>query len=209
MEWINMDEWPRKKHFELFHQMDYPQINICMNLDATHFLEYVKKNHISFYYAMTFAVTHTANETEAFRYRIQNGKVVLYDQVHPSFTDLAKGSDLFKYVTVEMNDDILAFCKNAKETSENQKEYFAFGTADQERDDLLYITCLPWISFTGVSHPVTMNSDDAIPRIAWGKYFQEGSKVLLPFAVQVNHAIMDGVQIGRYVEKLQSFIDCL
>jgi len=187
--------------------MDYPQFNVCMNVDVSHFHEFVRKNHISFYYAMIFAVTHIANNMVNFRYRIRNDKVVLHDQVHPSFTDLQKDSDLFKYVTVDMKDNILTFCKYAKETSRNQKEYFAFGTTDKERDDLIYITCLPWISFTSVSHTISLNKEDSVPRISWGKYFYEGDKVLLPFSVQVNHALLDGVQIGRYIEDLQNYIN--
>ena len=208
MEYINMDQWPRKEHFAFFYQADYPQFNICMNINCTHFLEFVRSHHISFYYAMIFAVTQVTNEMVEFRYRIRNGKIVLHDKVHPSFTDLAKGSDLFKYVTVDMKEDIITFCRYAKETSENQKEYFAF-CSDEQRDDLLYITCFPWISFTSMSHTISFNRDDSVPRISWGKYFNEGDKVLLPFSIQVNHALLDGVQIGRYIEKLQNYMDSL
>jgi chloramphenicol O-acetyltransferase type A len=30
---------------------------------------------------------------------------------------------------------------------------------------------------------------------------------LLPFSVQVNHALIDGFHIGKYVDRLQTFID--
>ena len=44
-----------------------------------------------------------------FKYRIRDGKVVLHDKIHPSFTDMDHEGkdDLFKLVTVDLTDDIL------------------------------------------------------------------------------------------------------
>jgi chloramphenicol O-acetyltransferase type A len=208
MKYIDIEKWPRKAHFEFFHQMDCPQTNVCLNIDATHFLEFVRQNHISFYYAMIFAANQVINEMADFRCRIRKDGIVLHDKVHPSFTDLTKGSDLFKYVTVDMKDDMISFIEYAKEKSESQKELFS-NEEEENRDDLVYFTCLPWISFTSLSHTVSLDRDDSIPRISWGKYFSQDDKVLLPFSIQVNHALLDGMQIGKYTQKLQSYIDQL
>ncbi len=58
-----------------------------------------------------------------------------------------------------------------------------------------------------MTHPIALDRDDSIPRIAWGKYFKDGEKTLLPFSIQANHALMDGVHAGRYVERLQRDLD--
>lgn len=208
MEYIDLEKWPRKVHFEFFHQMDYPQFNVCMNIDVTHFLAFVKEQHISFYYAMVFAATHTMNEVVNFRYRIRGDTVILHDKVSASFTDTVKDSDLFKIVTVEVNNDIISYSHFAKEKSEQQKEFIIYEDAE-ERDDLIYCTCTPWFSFTQLTHPIAINKDDSVPKISWGKYFREGDKVLLPFSIQANHALVDGVHVGKFVKTLQSYIDCL
>jgi chloramphenicol O-acetyltransferase type A len=78
---------------------------------------------------------------------------------------------------------------------------------ESERDDLLYITSVPWVSFTGMTHPVQMKPVDSIPRISWGKYFEENGRVKLPLSVQVHHALMDGVHVGQYFIKLQELLD--
>ncbi len=208
MEYIDIDQWSRKQHFEFFHKMDYPQFNVCLNIDVTHFLEFVKEHDISFYYAMGFASTYAANEIVNFRYRIRGDQVVLHDKIDPSFTDMSADSDLFKIVTVEMNGDIVHFARQAKEQSEQQKVFFIFENAE-ERDDLVYITCVPWFSFTQLTHPITLSKDDSVPRISWGKYFKQGEKWMLPISIQANHALMDGLHVGRYIEKLQNYIDHL
>jgi chloramphenicol O-acetyltransferase type A len=207
MKIIDLETWNRKEHFAFFYRMDYPQYNICANIDITRFLSLVKENGWPFYYAMTYAVTEVANQCKNLRYRIRKGQVILHDRVHPSFTDMAgKEDDLFKVVTVEMEDTLPAFVKKAATISANQKTYFDLAPF-AGRDDFLYITCIPWISFTSMSHTIGLNRDDSVPRISWGKYFREGEKVLLPFSVQVHHALADGSHVGQYFEKLQDYLD--
>jgi chloramphenicol O-acetyltransferase type A len=111
-------------------------------------------------------------------------------------------------ITVDMIDNSTEFEKIAKEISLNQKDYFGIEKL-AGRDDLIYITCLPWISFTHLSHTITINRNDSVPKISWGKYFTEGEKVLLPFSVQVHHALADGYQVSIYLDTLQKYLDSL
>ncbi|WP_340147269.1 CatA-like O-acetyltransferase [Ruminiclostridium josui] len=176
-------------------------------MDVTRFLKFVREKELSFYYAMIYASTHAANEIINFRYRIREDKVVLHESIHPSFTDLSnKQDDLFKIVTVDLKLDIFEFVQYAKDKSQSQTEYFPLNQI-AGRDDLVYITCIPWVSFTHISHTFSLNKNDSVPRISWGKYFIENDKVLLPFSVQVNHALVDGVHVGEYFTKLQKRID--
>ena len=208
MEYIDLEKWKRKGHFEFFNRMDYPQFNICMDIDATGFLKFTRQNGLSFYYSMVFAATTVTNQIENFRYRKRDNEIVLHDKIHPSFTDMNKDDDddLFKMVTVDLTDDIFEFEKAARQMSENQKNYFEPGKL-AGRDDLIYITCIPWISFTHISHTISLNNNDSVPRISWGKYYKQGEKTLLPFSVQVNHSFIDGFHVAKYIDKLQTFID--
>lgn len=208
MEYIDIENWKRKGHFDFFHRMDYPQFNICMDINVTNLIKFTKQNELSFYYSMVFVTTSVINMIDDFKYRIRGDEVVVHDKIHPSFTDMNKNGedDLFKLITVELTDDIYEFEKIAKETSENQQNYFELDKLTG-RDDLVFITCIPWISFTHISHTISLNKNDSVPRISWGKYYKQGDKILLPFSVQVNHALLDGFHIGKYIEKLQEFID--
>jgi chloramphenicol O-acetyltransferase type A len=208
MIYIDLETWKRKEHFDFFYRMDYPQFNICMNLDISKFLIFTKEHRLSFYYSMIYAVTAVVNMVDDFKYRIRDGKVILHDKIHPSFTymDNNEKNDLFKLITVDFEGNIFEFEKTAKEISQNQRDYFGLDKL-RGRDDLIYITCIPWISFTHISHTITINKNDSVPKISWGKYYSDGEKVLLPFSVQVNHALMDGFQIGKFVEQLQNYID--
>lgn len=208
MKIIDLNTWERSTHYQFFRRMDYPHYNICANIDITHFLQAIQEKGLPFYYAMIFAAARAVNEVEALRYRIRGDQVILHDAIHPSFTDMSEDTDLFKMVTVDMEDSMDAFTLKAQDKSNRQKDYFV--AKDLEgRDDLIYITCIPWVSFTSLSHTISFNRDDSIPRIAWGKHFSDGDKILLPFSVQAHHSFVDGIHIGRYIDYLQHYIDQL
>ena len=182
--------------------MDYPQYNISFNIDITELLAEIKKKAFPFNITMIYLSTMSANQIEEFKYRIRDGKVVLHESVHPSFTDMEEGDEYFKIVTVDMKNTLRDFINTAKYKSKNQKEYFVFDEL-VGRDDFIYYTSIPWISFTQLSHTINLNKDDAVPRISWGRYFADGQKILLPFSVQVNHSFVDGIHIAKYKEKLE------
>lgn len=206
MQIINFETWERTTHFNFFRRMDYPHYLICSNIDITRFLIQLRKRKISFYYGMIYAATHVLNQIKEFKYRLAGDQVILYDVIHPSFSAITDGSDLFKMVTVDMQDGIEAFVQKAKEKSERQQDYFVREDVEG-RDDLVFITCIPWVSFTNLSHTISFNKDDSVPRLAWGKYFEENGKTRMPFSVQAHHAFVDGIHMGRYFETLQTYLD--
>lgn len=207
MKYINFNTWKRKEHYKFFSFADNPQFNICTNLDVTHFLSFVKNNNISFYYSMIYSSTHVMNEIEDFRYKIRDKKIILHDYLQPSFTDISTGDNLFKIVSIDIEDDIIDFSNAARKKSANQNKYFAQKSPDE--DKFIYFSCIPWISFTSISHPIVINKYDSIPKISWGKYFKQDNKMLLPYSIQVNHMLLDGIHVGNYIQSLQKFIDNL
>jgi chloramphenicol O-acetyltransferase type A len=62
---------------------------------------------------------------------------------------------------------------------------------------------LPWISFTSFTHP-KKGGGHSIPRTVLGKIFNREGKDLLPFQLEVDHALMDGIHMAQYFDVLQS-----
>jgi chloramphenicol O-acetyltransferase type A len=65
---------------------------------------------------------------------------------------------------------------------------------------------LPWLSFTSFSHARNWKREDSIPKIAFGKFIKEHGRTLLPFSVEVHHALMDGLHVGRYISRLEEML---
>lgn len=205
MKYIDLENWPRKQHYSYFKSMDAPHFNVCANVDITNLYRYVKEHHLSLFKMFLYLATKTANELKEFRYRIREDGVVEHEAVHPSFT-LMTSEDVFRFCEVKYNPEIGAFLEEAARKMASDKEV-VYVEDEPGRDDLLYMTCMPWVSFTSVQHPMNMHPTDSIPRFAWGKFFEENGRVKMPLGVQAHHALVDGVHVGRYFMRIQEHLD--
>ncbi len=73
--------------------------------------------------------------------------------------------------------------------------------------DVLHYSVIPWISFTSFKHARHLKFKDSVPKIVFGKYFQDGSKKLMPVSVAVSHCMMDGYHVGLFFDQFQQEID--
>jgi chloramphenicol O-acetyltransferase type A len=205
MKYIDMENWKRKDHYNFFKELDYPHFNICGNLDITNFYKHIKENELPFFISVLYAATKTANNIKEFRYRIREDKVIEHEVVSPNFTVMTEG-DVFSFCPTNFMEDFTEFKNNALKEIEKVKNK-ALIEDEPGRDDLLYVTSIPWISFTSITHPVHIKAVDSIPRIAWGKYFDEAGRIKLPFSVQAHHALVDGIHVGQFFNDLQEIFD--
>ena len=205
MQYVDMQTWPRRKHFELFNTLDFPHFNLCADIDITSIHKELPRYPFSFTVVIVYALAKAANSITEFRYRIRGGQVVEHDMVHPSPTILCE-DDLFSFCTIPFNDDFKNFAAEAEAAIAHIKES---STLDDKpgQDELIYMTSIPWVSFTSFIHPIHMNPVDSIPRIAWGKFFPKGDRTKMPLSVQVHHALADGIHVGRYFNLVQEYLD--
>jgi len=208
MKEIDLTSWKRKTHFEFFRRSDLPFYNVNTNVDISGLKEFAKKNSLSLNSVLMFVTICALNAIENFRYRLHGESVVLHDTLHPSFAHIRDGDDLFSLITLDFVDDLPAFDKAVREAIANTTEYFNIEKL-KTRDDFVFISSLPWFSFTGIDHTLSLKRDDGIPRISWGKLFESGGKRLLPFNIQVNHMFVDGIHVGRFLDQLAREITAL
>ncbi|MCF7930362.1 MAG: hypothetical protein K9L02_02505 [Acholeplasmataceae bacterium] len=203
---VNLDTWDRSQHFEFFKHLDVPRYLITVPLDVTQFVKKIKSQKLSFYLSFIHLAMTEMNLIENFRYRIINDDVYLFDETHPSFTDVIEGTELFKFVTSNMDDDLLTFIRKAKQKSLDQGHHF-LDVNEEERFDVVYITTFPWASYTQVSHAHNIDKTDSIPKIAWGKFEEVNGKLIMPFSIEVHHGLVDGLHVGKLIQNIQSALE--
>ena len=205
MKYIDMENWPRREHFRFFGGMDYPYFNICANLDISRLHPFLKEHHLSFFGAVLYLSARAANSITEFRYRIRDGRVVEHETVAPAITVLGR-EEVFGYCMIEYRTepgDFLAAVADAVAAARTNPTI----AEDPARDDVLYYTTIPWVSFTSLSHPANLHPVDSIPRISWGKYYRSDGLLLLPHSVHVHHGLMDGLHVGKYFTLFQELLD--
>lgn len=205
MRHIDLETWPRREHFKAFNALDYPHFSLCANVDLSAAYALIKQRGISFNLATVYILTRAANAIPEFRYRIREGAVIEHEIVHPSTTILSNNG-LFSFCSLVYLEDFTEFAAQASERIAYVKEHPSL-TDKPGQDDLLYMTAVPWVSFTSLVHPIHMHPPDSVPMFAWGKFFTQGERLLMPLSVQGHHALMDGEHLGKFYAEVQSFLD--
>ncbi len=195
--------WSRNEIFEFFSRTERPFYSVGFRLDVTPVRAFARARGLSFYYALTWLVTEAMNRVEAFRYGIEKGEVVLYERREPSFTDMKPGAEYFHICTLGADCGIEDFCRSAAEASRSQQSFI---NCSDERPDLIYVSCLPWLELTALTNEGELHKDDSIPRIAWGRYVREGERLMLGFSLEVNHRFIDGAHVGAFAAQLEKLM---
>jgi chloramphenicol O-acetyltransferase type A len=202
---LKPEELTRRDLFEFFRRLDYPHFNVCAEVDLTQTHGYARAQGLSLFTSILFAVTKAANGIQELRFRIRGDEVVEHDRVHPSFTVITE-EKVFGFCEAPFSDDVALFFREAAKRIEQTRKQ-AILTDEPGRDDYLYISSLPWVRFTSISHPIHMSPTDSVPRISWGKYQREGVRIMLPLSIQVHHALADGYHVGRFFQEVQKLMD--
>ena len=202
---IDLKTWSRREHFEFFKTFNHPHFNMCANVDLTRFHPYVKGKGLPLTTAIIYVISRSANAITEFRYRIREGEIVEHETVSPSVTILVD-NDLFSFCSIDYSQDFEEFASRAARQMAAVKDNPTLKDPPG-RDDLLYMTAIPWISFTSFSHPMRLHPADSIPRFAWGRYFEEGRTLKMPLSVQGHHALMDGIHLAKFYANIQDYLN--
>jgi len=200
--YLDITNWARRDVFEFFRDFDKPYFSICTRLDVTRLLALLKdRPAVSVSLAYHYFALRVANEIEPFRFRLRDKKVIVYDVINGGTTVLLP-NDTFTLAYFNYDENFSKFVGAAdRSVKKAQSGDGAFRPSDN--DDLIHFTVLPWMSFTSFSHARNWRREDSVPKIAFGKFTRENGSILLPISVEVHHALMDGLHVGRYLARLE------
>ena len=202
-DYLNTETWARREAFEHFRRFDEPCFNVCVRLDAAPLKAAVAERGQSFSLACVFLALRLANLHEPLRYRLEGGRVRVREEVHGSSTVL-RADESFGFCYLDHTPHWNVFHTQARAAMAAARTGSAPFEPHAEQRALLYFTTLPWLHFTSFSHARHRGRDDSVPKLAFGRLQAEGSRLWLPVSVEVHHALMDGLHLGRYVQALEA-----
>ena len=201
---IDMASYPRRALYEHFLTFEIPVVTRTVQLDVTSLMKFIKSNQYRFSTVIGFIITRAANHVPELRHRIQDGRLVEFNKIIPSYTILSKDKHVFfsKGVFTDnfQNDywENLAINENA---AKGLEQNLGFNNQGQ-----LFITINPWNSFTSLQFPYSKKID-SMPVFAIGKMYNEGDKIKAPFALQNHHSLTDGYHIGHFLDILEKHLN--
>jgi chloramphenicol O-acetyltransferase type A len=201
--YLDLDAWPRREVFQFFRHFDKPYFNVCVQIDVTSLVALCKREGFSSFLAYHYLALKAANEIQEFHYRLRKDGVVIHEVIHGGST-LLLPNDTFSFVYFDYDSDFRTFTANAERTINDIKSGDGEFLPRDDHDALIHFTTLPWISFTSFSHARNWGREDSVPKIAFGRFTRIGETVQLPMSVEVHHALMDGLHVGRFVNKMEA-----
>lgn len=208
---IDLETWPRREQYDLYRDLDFPYFSMTADVDVTEMRELVRRLGDSFTSAVSYAIGRAANEVAEFRQRMhrrdgQSDEIREYAIVHPSITVLGDGGQ-FRFCVLPYAEDFDTFREQARPRIEEAKRAPSLWIAP-DREDFLFMTSIPWIRFTAMTHPVPLDPACSVPRIAWGQFREDSDgRIRMPLNVQAHHAMIDGLHLGRFYARLQEILN--
>ena len=199
---IDIETWERKATFEFFREYKDPYFNMAANVDVSRLYSFCKARGFPFSIAALYCSVAAANEIREFRLRMLGEKVVEFDRVEATQTIL-NDDNTFSFCYFPWSETLEEFVKTGKAARE---KYGAMRSFDVEagRLDLVYYSVIPWVSFTSFKHANSGDNRQSVPRMVFGKMFEQGGSRLMPFSVEGHHCLMDGYHVGKYFELFQN-----
>ena len=203
--YIDMETWERRDAYRLFSRGYLPFFSVTTPVDVTELTRFTKKEGLSFYRAMVYNVTRAMNELEPFRLRIRPEGIAVCESVSPSYTTAGEGGTFgicgVQYLAGESMAD---FCRRALETERRQAERMV--VEDDERDDLIFLSSVPWFVTAAVTQELPLDPNDSFPRVLWDRIHEEKGRKLVNLTLQLNHRLLDGGHVRALLLRLEELM---
>ncbi len=205
MQELDIENWNRKEHFHFFSQFDDPYFAVTLDFDVTIAYKHAKEKQISFFAMYLHACMKAINSVENFKYRIHENKVIIHDTIHASATILRE-DNTFGCSFIHYDEDFNKFNSNF-EAEKRRIETTTNLFPEQNTDDCIYCSAMTWFNFSGHKEPLFGVKKESVPKLAFGKYVEKNSKLVMPVAIAVNHALVDGYHVGLFVDAYQKALN--
>lgn len=201
MEFRVVQRYYRQQHFDFYTRYGSPFYAATVRFDITALKAWAAERGHSTYLSLCYYFTRAAQAIEDFRYRIRDGRIVLYERLHPGLTVPAPdGLFSFAYLRYATEPEVFFGAAEAALAEAQQRVTLR----ESEHKNYIYFTALPEVQFTGFSHAQSGDSADVAPRVAFGSFDRQGNALFVPVGIQVSHVFIDGRALGELVTGVQA-----
>lgn len=200
--WLDTDGYPRRSHHALFLGYEDPFWSVTVEVDVTGLHDASRgADGPSFFLACLHASMRAANAVPEFRQRLRAERIWEHERVEAGATIL-RADDTFGFAYFAWADDFERFESPARD--EIARVAGEAGPSDprDDRDDLIHHSVLPWLRFTAFGN-ARRGGGESIPKVVFGGHGERDGRRRMPVAIQVHHALVDGLHVARYVERLE------
>lgn len=205
---IDLEAWERRDHYRYYQTLVRTGYTLTAELDITRLLKEVRRRGLRFYPVMLYVVSTAVNRQQELRMaRDKEGRLGYWDVCHPSYTIFHADDHTFSDIWTAYSPDFSRFYRDCTEDMETWKDVKGIKTKPSKPDAFTPISCLPWLSYAGISYDTPMTSPMLFPVVLFGKYAQHGDRMLMPFSGYFQHCVCDGYHASLFFNTVQELAE--
>lgn len=201
---FDIENWPRKEHFEFFSQFEEPFFGLVTKVDCTKAYAKCKENGFSFFLYYLHKALVAANHIENFKYKIEDGEIFVYDQIDATPT-VGRNDGTFGFSYLQFDEDFEKFSREASKILEIIKNGTGlFPPIDLPvYENVIEFSSIPWVDFTSLSHARSYRYKSSNPKVSFGKLTENEGVLSMSVSLHVHHGLMDGYHTGLFFQYFQ------
>lgn len=201
---LDMAAYARLDEYNYFRTLAYPYVGVTVQVDITPLRVRVHAERLPFFLSLLYVTARAANSIPELRQRLHEDGIAEYDLCPTSHT-VSLGDGRYCYCMLRADRPFEAFLPAAMQAQEDAKRAASMTESAADAESLFFVSTMPGIAFTSLVQPTPFPADSN-PRFMFGKFAEADGRVLLPFSVQVNHALVGGQQLTAFFEALDRHI---
>lgn len=205
LEPIDRNTWERREHFDYYVTTIKCRYDIGANIDITRLRTRLRERGLRFYPAFLHVLATAINRNREFRMGLDaHGNPGFWDICLPSYTIFHADDKTFSDIWTPYAESFTVFYANAVRDMDTYKDIKGLSPKPGRPANACPMSCVPWLSFTSFALIPASESTYLFPITTFGKYFEQGDRLLLPLAVSVHHAAADGYHTCKLINDIQA-----
>jgi len=186
----------RQAHLDFFTSYKLPVVNVTAECDCHNFVTPAKACGLPPFALLLHGIAKASMEVENFRHRLFEAQVQRVERLTVSYTVVGAGNNL-NFSTFPFNKDWPTFLSHYLADREEARTAASLRLAQMDHRNYLFVTCLPWLRFTSIQHPVARFADASIPNIAVGRFTTAGNRVTVP---------LSGLHLQQFISTIEAMM---
>lgn len=202
--YLNLADWPRRSQYDFYREYDIPFFGVCQDVCVSGLYEATRgPDTPSFFLGGLYLSLRAANRQEELRLRIRPDGVWRHDRIHAGSAVL-RSNETFGFAYFEFVDDFADFHARGRAAIDHVERNPGVLEPHDRHDAIIHYSVLPWIRFSAIANARRLGTSDSVPKIVFGRYFQRGNDLHMPVAIEVHHALVDGLHVARFFESFEN-----
>lgn len=203
---LAMETYYRRGVFRHFSEDCKCSISMTSRVDVTALAAYSLAAGTKFYINFLYVLAKALNSREDYRmgYLWQTQQVVVYDQVNPIQYIFHEDTETCTPVYTTYQADYQAFYDACALDIAQGKASRGYGLDMEHHPNWFDASYISWLSYDALHVELPDGYLYFLPIVNWGRYRNEGGRLLMPVSVRLNHAAADGYLLARVFRLLEA-----